>query len=198
MDLREMGCVVAAGLKWIMQWSIVHVGVGNDHGVMSKTALCKLLMRKTGLCERDCLQTPPPIKTRKILMLIIYAVLAQLVLPVLWQLNSQPPTFMCMFLKFSVLGRIFSIYRGCQKYVNTFSERKKTVLKLQYSIYADNKKLIQVTIDFCNYKRCSKWLPSSSRHFWLRRTTAWATLTTVSTCIAAPFSLTVLPVAWWC
>jgi len=52
---------------------------------------------------------------------------------------------------------------------------KKTLLTFYCSLYTDNKRWIQVTFDFCNYKRCSKWLPSASRHFSLRRTNAWAT-----------------------
>ena len=66
-------------------------------------------------------------------------------------------------------------YPACSAVPQPTALPRAPVLKLYYSINTDNKRWIQVTFDFCNYKRCSKWLPSASRHFSLRRTTAWAT-----------------------
>jgi len=106
------------------------MGVGNDHGVMSKTALCKLLMRKTGLCERDCLQTPPLVNTRKFLMLIIYAVLVQLVLPVSMTVElAATHIYVHAFKIFSAWQNFLHIQRMPKKCICIF-RKEKTVLRL--------------------------------------------------------------------
>ena len=84
-----------------------------------------------------------------------------------------------MNLHLSEYGKDFTIQGVPKKSIHHF-RNKKTVLTLQYSIYTDNKRWTQVTYDFCNYNRCSNWLPSASRHFWLWQTTAWGTLNKVS------------------
>lgn len=75
------------------------------------------------------------------------------------------------------LARTELLYRASQKNVYIHQEKKNlhkhcNTKCIQTSQYRRR----QVTVGLCNYKRCSEWWPSASRHLCVRPTTAWVSL----------------------
>ena len=84
-------------------------GLGNDDGLLGRTALCKLLMEKTGLHDCKCFWTTHHLKYIFFFTLNIHIMLGLLMLPASAAVKYLS-MFICMYLNFSAFGKFFPPY----------------------------------------------------------------------------------------